>query len=538
MGSTNIEELAIWLVAIGGSYVVYKVLNTYLETPSAAYTLRGPDSPSWLFGNDPHLRMYRNETLAGWFREYGATFAIHGFFGKKGLLVADTKAAAFILNRPNEFPKPRLIVSVTKSRFGDGLIAAEGLEHKKQRKVINPVFSPAAMRDISPMLMLVAQELRDEWKKQLSALAPSSPTQEIDVLGWAQKAALDMIGIAGFGYKFNSLHDSSNELACAFKQLTMSLKVFGFIGLLTTMIPALRHVLYMQPTKSNTASNQSMAVMRRIGSQMVAAKKAEAELLGETSSALGEDLLSVLVRANLKENASERLDDETLLAQISTFLLAGHESTTAAFSWGLYFLAKDQSAQKKLREEVLSVSTDSPSMDELHALPYLDKVVKELLRLTAPIPAATRVARDDILVPLAHPIVDTKGNGVNELFIRRGESVMIHIYASNTQSELWGNDALQFKPERFDKLPEAVSDIASLFANLSTFGAGPRGCVGWRMAVLEIKSLLFTLLRTFEFGIDPELEITGGFAIAVKPAVKGQEAKGVQLPLRVSLIET
>lgn len=101
------EPAAIWLAALGGSFVVYKVLSAYLAKPSAVYTLRGPDSSSWLFGNDQHIRMYRNETLAGWLREYGATFALHSFFGSRSLLVADTKAVAFILNRPADFPKVR-----------------------------------------------------------------------------------------------------------------------------------------------------------------------------------------------------------------------------------------------------------------------------------------------------------------------------------------------------------------------------------------------------------------------------------------------
>lgn len=143
-----------------------------------------------------------------------------------------------------------------------------------------------------------------------------------------------------------------------------------------------------------------MAVMRRIGSRIVKDKKAEVEQLGESSSIVGRDLLSVLIRANMNEDAAERLDDETLLAgghpqtrllaaladripvEISTFLLAGHETTSAAVSWGLYALATDSNVQKKLREEVLTVPSDSPSMDELNALSYLNNVVKELLRLT------------------------------------------------------------------------------------------------------------------------------------------------------------
>lgn len=92
------------------------------------------------------------------------------------------------------------------------------------------------------------------------------------------------------------------------------------------------------------------------------------------------------------------------------------------------------------------------------------------------------------------------------------------------------------RPERFEELPEAVADVPSMYAGLSTFIAGPRGCPAWRMAVLEcktlgsatplslpddfysllphrIKTLLFTLIRTFEFEAIPGLEITSKYGL-------------------------
>ncbi|KAG9010602.1 hypothetical protein FRB93_003870 [Tulasnella sp. JGI-2019a] len=204
-------------------------------------------------------------------------------------------------------------------------------------------------------------------------------------------------------------------------------------------------------------------------------------------------------------------------------------------SWGLYWLAKAPSLQSKLREEVLAVPNDSPSMDELNSLPYLNNVVKELLRLTPPIPLARRISALDTVIPLAQSVIDKNGKEINKIFVRRGEDMMVHIFASNTNPDIWGPDAFEFRPERFDKLPEAVSEVPSMYGNLSTFLAGPKGCIGFRVALLEIKSMLFTLIRTFEFDIDPMLEITGKFVIALKPSVKGQEEKGAYLPLRISL---
>ncbi|KAG9010606.1 hypothetical protein FRB93_003874 [Tulasnella sp. JGI-2019a] len=526
------ERFAFWLAVLGSSYVVCKTLISYFALPSTADTLRGPKSQSWLIGNSEDYRLpYPNERFQRWVQEYGTTFPVYGFFGVRELVVGDTNAMSIILNQTADFPKPASLINTTKHLVGDGVLAAQGYEHKRQRKVLNPAFSMTVMRDISPMLMRVAHELKDSWKKELSCSPPNSGVREIDVLRGFCKAALDMIGLAGFGSEFNSLHDSTNELASAFKELSISISLLKGLGLLTAFFPILQYL----PIGSNVANQRNRYIMDRVGLQMITDKKVEVQTLGIDAEALGKDLLSVMLRSNLQENSADRLDDETLRAQIATFLLAGHETTANALTWGLHALAKLPSVQSKLRDEVLAFPDDSPSMDDLNAMPYLNNVVKEILRMMPPVSTLRRIAREDSVLPLARPIVDKNGKTINEIFLRRGESLMVHIFASNTSPDLWGPDAFEFRPERFDKLPEAVSGIPSLFGNLLTFSAGPKGCIGWRMAVIEMQALLFTLIRTFEFSIDPGLEITSRFSFAIKPQIKGQEGNGPQLPLRVSL---
>jgi cytochrome P450 len=69
------------------------------------------------------------------------------------------------------------------------------------------------------------------------------------------------------------------------------------------------------------------------------------------------------------------------LSEIATFLVAGHGTTGTAMTWTLFGLCQNLEAQRKLREELLALPTDDPTMDELKALPYLDMVVRESLRL-------------------------------------------------------------------------------------------------------------------------------------------------------------
>ncbi|KAG8877060.1 hypothetical protein FRB97_003739, partial [Tulasnella sp. 331] len=454
------EMVALALIFLGSIYLVWKAIGVYSAIPSAIHILRGPKSPSWLSGNNEVVRgpYLSNGAFENLTEEYGTTFPVHGWFGSKELFTADTQAMAFVLNQPHKFHKQKFATKVLRNIMGEGLLVAEGFEHKRQRKIMNPAFGVTAMRDITPMLMDIALELRDAWKKELTQSISGPGWQIINVLPWFNKAALDMIGMAGI----------------------------------------------------NVTNNRNRAVRERIGSQMVREKKLEAEQLGGsgTSHIGGKDLLSILIRANTQENVAERLDDKTLLAQISTFLIAGQESTGLTMTWGIDTLARTPSAQSKLRDEALAFPHDSPSMEELNALPYLNNVVKEILRLR---PAGTllkRKARSDTIIPLAQPIIDKNGKQVHELFVRRGDSVLIHLYAANTRTDLWGSDALLFRPERFDELPNAVSDLPSIFGNITSFSAGPTACLGWRMAVLAIKAQLFTLIREFQFDIDPRVFIT------------------------------
>ena len=117
------------------------------------------------------------------------------------------------------------------------------------------------------------------------------------------------------------------------------------------------------------------------------------------------------------------------MVEVPTFLVAGHETTrlelksisffkkkdliihpnSSATTWALFALTQNLEAQNKLRNELLNVGTDTPTMDELNALPYLDAVVRETLRIHAPVPSTIRVATQDDILPLGEHIKDKYG---------------------------------------------------------------------------------------------------------------------------------
>uniref|UniRef100_A0A0W0FP26 Cytochrome p450 n=1 Tax=Moniliophthora roreri TaxID=221103 RepID=A0A0W0FP26_MONRR len=175
----------------------------------------------------------------------------------------------------------------------------------------------------------------------------------------------------------------------------------------------------------------------------------------------------------------------------------------------------------------MSVPTEMPSMDQLNALPYLDSVVREALRLYPPVPEIHRVALKDDVIPLTGPFRDKNGDVHDELRIKKGQRFAIPITGLNRDKKLG--------PERWENLPNTVSGIPGVVNHLITFFSGAHACIGWRFSLVEMKALLFVLIRTFEFELAVPREdilIKQGYPVQ-SPFVRGS---GKGLPLRIRLV--
>jgi cytochrome P450 len=231
---------------------------------------------------------------------------------------------------------------------------------------------------------------------------------------------------------------------------------------------------------------------------------------------------------------SQRLSDEDVLAQVPTFLIAGHETTSTATTWALFALTQAPDVQTKLREELLSLPTENPTMDELSSLHYLDAVVREALRVHSPAQSITRVATKDDVIPLGTPFVDKNGETHHSIKVTNGDLVTIPVIALNRSKSIWGEDAAEFKPERWDSVPEGADSIPGIWGKQLSFLGGPRACIGYRFAVVEIKALLFTLIRAFELELAvPAKDIHRKLIFMKKPLVATEPEIGEQMPLLV-----
>ncbi|KAJ8489627.1 hypothetical protein ONZ51_g2825 [Trametes cubensis] len=427
------------------------------------------------------------------------------------------------------------------------VIVSEGAKHRGQRSIMSPAFGSSQIRDLMHIFVQKSAEtqridrqlqLRNIWADEVSK---SDGCARINAMDGLQKLTLDVISLAGFGLDLKALNNNGepNEIDEAFCEIFSAVPPVKLYRVMMDWLPFLDFF----PDERTKKIRHARSVIRRIGTDLIREKKAAIQReLDIGDGALGKedlpgkDLLTLLIKANMATNLTknQRLTDEEVLSQIPTFLVAGHESTTITTAWCLFALTQNPRIQQKLREELLSLQTDSPTMDELASLPYLDRVVRETLRLYTPVVFTLRAAAEDDVIPLSEPVIDRNGKAQHEIRIAAGNRVIVSILEPHHSKAIWGDDALEFRPERWDNLPEEAARMPGIWGNVLAFAAGAHSCIGYRFAIAEIKAVLFTLVRefVFELGVAPE-DVTAVGMLTQRPALKSELEVGPQLPLLV-----
>ncbi|KAI0822361.1 cytochrome P450 [Trametes gibbosa] len=510
-------------------------------TPTALRNLPGPPNPSWFYGNMQEIQAADNSVpQERWVANYGPHILYKGFLNDDRLFTLDTRALNHILTHSLDYQKPEVSRRNLAKVLGEGVLFTEGEQHRRQRRIMNPAFGPTQIRDLTEIFVQKSIELRDLWDAQITR--DNMSRTRIDVLSGLTKMTLDVIGLAGFGFCFNALNPTgeSNDFYDAFQELFLPGRTFTVLLILKNFFP----ILDIIPDQESKRIQRARETMRCLGKELIAKKKAQikGEIINghekdvRRDDLQGRDLLTLLLKANLATDIpdSQRLSDEDVLAQVPTFLAAGHDTTSTGTTWCLYALTRAPDVQKKLRDELFTLDTDTPTMDELNSLPYLDGVVRETLRLHAPVPGTRRVATKDDIIPVSEPFVDRYGKVQDSIKISKGSSILIPILALNRSKRYWGEDALEFRPERWAQPPDAAASIPGVWSNMLTFLGGPRACIGYRFSLVEMKALIFVLVRAFEFALAvPPEDIQSKTTVVQRPQLRSAPEEGNQMPLLV-----
>ncbi|KAI0669528.1 cytochrome P450 [Trametes maxima] len=528
-------------VVLGGLALFYSIYR-FLTRPSVAY-IPGPESTSFWLGHLPELfQEQAGETDFKWQEQYGSIVRVKAPFGEDMLWISDPKALQYIFQTSGyNFPKQpeRRILS---RLIGDmGLTWAEGNVHKRQRKVMLPAFGSPESKALLPVFRHYAEQVTLKWKDLLTGLSERSV--KLNIHEYIAPATLEAIGEAAFDYKLGVLEDKASELGGAYRNLVAT--IFSspsnkkiFMQNIAHYVPMrLQEFLYDHlPGKGLEKARFNRVAAHKVANQLLE-MKTEALRLGKGNR----DIMSILVKANESESEKTKLSHLEVVSQMRTILLAGQETTSNTLSWALMELARQPLIQQRLRGEIHAMEHtirergDADfTVADFEAMPYLQAVLKEILRFYPAVPHTYRQSLHDDVLPLSKPITTREGKVVSEIPIRAGLRVILSICAYNRQPDIWGEDAHQFNPDRWldPSLKSRRNTTVGVFANVLTFAGGVRACIGWRFAIYELQAFLTELVSNFQFELTPEVErVEKTQAIVMVPTVNGQ----VEMPLRVSL---
>ncbi|KAL1746453.1 cytochrome P450 [Schizophyllum fasciatum] len=507
--------LAVFSVALA-SAAWFLVKRFALKDPLD--NIPGPPGKSFLSGN--FLSLFGEDAWAlhdELADKYGNIVKTTGLLGQRILYVADPTALQHILLKDQDiYEEHPSFISDNGLFFGEGLLATLGDRHKKQRKLMNPVFSTAHMRNMVPIF----QETIGLLRGTLEELTKQGP-REVDMLHWMGRTAMELIGRSGLGFSFDSLavDDPGHPAATCFKEILPAASKGSMMLWRTNVVPYIRNIgpawfrraiVDIIPSRDLHRVRDYVDIIAATSKEIYTQKKAALAAGDEAVKhqiGQGKDILSLLIRANSK--AEDPLDEVELLAQMSTLIFAATDTTSSALSRTFYLLAQRPDVQDRIREEIRAMKqdTDVLTYDDYERLPYLDAMIRETLRLYPPVTMLMRKATKDAILPFGKPVAGVDGRELAETHVPRGTSIIVSIHNANRSKELWGADALEWKPERWlAPLPDSITNarMPGIYSNLLTFLGGGRACIGFKFSQLEMKVALVEILDVFRLELSPK----------------------------------
>jgi cytochrome P450 len=357
-------------------------------------------------------------------------------------------------------------IEAARRVLGDGLLTSEGERHRRQRRLIQPLFQPSRLDAYVPAMLELTDRATRRWREG----------ETLDVHGEMSRLTLSIVVATLFG--FDLPDEQVRAVATALTEVIAQYP--------RSFSPMLR-ITERLPLPANRRFEAATAVFDRIVYGLIERRRAE--------GAGGDDLLSRLVRAHDDEGSMTALQvrDEAI-----TLFLAGHETTSNALSWAWLLLARDPDSSERLRAESEGVDIgDDATTTILERLPFATAVLNESMRRYPPAWAIARRA-----------VEPHRAAGFE---LPAGAVTIVSPWLLHHDPRWW-KEPDAFVPDRWLE-PDPDRPRAAFLP----FGAGPRMCVGEPFARLEALVLLARIARGWRFEADPTLVVGLQPAITLRP---------------------
>ncbi|CAH8364790.1 unnamed protein product [Eruca vesicaria subsp. sativa] len=360
-----------------------------------------------------------------------------------------------------------------------GVASYKGDKWARHRRIINPAFHLEKIKNIVPAFYHCSSEVVCQWERLFKDKESSC---EVDVWPWLVKLTADVISHAAFGSSYKEgqrIFELQGELSWLIAQANKR-----------PYIPGLRFF----PTKSNKRMN---AIDKEIDTILRG-------MVNKRDKAEHNDLLGILLASSSEESGGSGLSVEEVLKECKLFYFAGQETTSVLLVWTMVLLSYHQDWQTRAREEVRQILGDDndtkPDIDSLSNLKVMSMIFYEVLRLYPPVTQLRRAINKEVKL--------------GELTLPAGVKIYIPTAIVHRDTELWGEDAGEFKPERFK---EGISKATKNQVSYFPFGWGLRICIGQNFSLLEAKMAMALILQRFSFELSPSYVHSPQIVMTTRP---------------------
>ncbi len=426
------------------------------------------------------LHGLRENPVATWTRRHFEHPVVSGtsILGRVTVLSDPVLIRHLLVDNAANYDKGELQRRMLRSDDGGrGLLMAEGADWRAQRRALAPLFSPRAVASFQADMAGASAELVARWRRQRDG-------RTVDVADEMARTTLRVLARTIFS---DGLTRTTDELVRA---VTRYLDSVGRIDPLD--------ILDMPDWVPRVGRLRARPALRLFQEAVDALVARHRDLLAENPDGAPRDLTTLLLNAQDPETG-ERLSEREVRANVITFILAGHETTSNTLTWALYLLSQAPEARARVEAEVDALLPDGTVPPAaVDRLVETRAVVDEALRLYPPAATITRAA----LGP----------DRFGDLRVKAGSLVLVSPWVLHRHRLLW-DEPDHFRPERF--LPGARGTI-DRFAYLP-FGAGPRVCIGASFALQEAVTILATVVRAFRLDLAPGHRVVPVQRVTLRP---------------------
>jgi cytochrome P450 len=358
-------------------------------------------------------------------------------------------------------------VQRSKMLLGEGMITAEGAQHRGQRQVAQPAFHRQRIPEYADTMVREAVSMREGWRE--------GETRDIAID--MMRLTLNTVAQTLFA---TNLRAEVNELADAINRI---MGLYNFL----VMLPAAEWLVHARPP----GLAAFVRARKRIDAVVYRMIEAHRDQHADSGS-----LLDMMLAASPDRSAEA---EQSLRDQVITIFLAGYETVANALSWTWYLLSQNPECERRFHDEIdRELSGRMPTYDDVPQLRYAEMVLAESMRLYPPAWAMGRYARSDFQL--------------GEFFLPAKTTVLMSQFITH-RDERFFPDPLRFDPDRFT--PEARARRTKL--TYFPFGAGARQCIGESFAWMESVLLLATMAQKWKLRLVPGHPVEPEPLITLRP---------------------